>query len=102
MASPQPQSRPEPLEEERTWQGGAEPTHEPHAQDSAGGGRGIGLGLTTIIGGALIAVPLIWAAYYVFRASSTAIGDGFIVLLGVVMLACLSAGVLLLRGLLKA
>jgi hypothetical protein len=89
----------EPLEEERTWAGGAEPTREPRSQDSAGAGRGAGLGLTTILGAILIAVPLIWAVFYLVQAGTSGLGNGFVLMVGIVLLACIGAGVLLLRGL---
>lgn len=89
------------LDEEHTFEGGAEPTREPHSQDTAGGGRSIGLSLTTIVGAALIAVPVIWAGYYLMQVGSAGLGGGFVVLVGIVMLVCLGTGVMLLRGLLK-
>ena len=89
------------MDEERTFDGGAEPTGEPRSQDSAGGGRGVGLSLTTILGALLIAVPVIWAGYYLAQAGASGLGGGLVVLVAIVMLACVGAGVLLLRGLLK-
>ena len=88
-------------DEDRAWPGGAQPTSEPHGQDSAGGGRGIGLGLTTIVGGLLIAVPLLWAITYLAQAGRAGLGTGFTFLVGVVLLLCLGAGVVLLRGLFR-
>ena len=44
---------------------------EPHEQDSAGAGRGVGLGLTTILGALLIAIPLIWAIAYLSQAGAS-------------------------------
>ena len=75
--------------------GGAEPTREPRSQDTAGGGRGVGLGFTTVLGVVLIAVPVIWAV------GSAGIGTGFVFLIGIVLLACLGAGVVLVRGLFR-
>jgi hypothetical protein len=92
---------PEPMDEERTWEGGAQPTGEPRSQDTANGGRGVGLGLTTVIGVVLIAAPVIWAISYLMQANATGLGTGFVFLVGVVLLACLGAGVMLVRGLLK-
>lgn len=91
----------QPLEEERTFAGGAAPTHEPRSQDSAGHGRGVGLGVTTILGIVLVAVPVVWAVMYLMQASQTGLGTGFVFLVGIVLLACLGAGLVLLRGLLK-
>ena len=88
-------------DEERAWPGGAQPTGEPHGQDSAGGGRGLGLGLTTIVGGLLIAAPLLWAITYLAQAGTAGLGTGFTFLVGVLLLFCLGAGVVLLRGLLR-
>jgi len=78
------------------------PTGEPRAQDSAGGGRGIGLGLTTVIGALLIAVPMIWTFTYLAQAGTSGLGTGFALLVGVVLLFCVGIGVILLRGLLRA
>ena len=94
-------SSPHPVDEERVFSGGAEPTGEPRSQDTAGGGRGIGLGFTTVLGAILIAVPVIWAVFYLATASSAGLGSGFVFLIGVVLLACLGAGVVLLRGLFR-
>src|SRR5437667_373175 len=86
-------------DEERAWAGGAEPTGEPRALDSAGVGRALGLGLTTILAGLLIAVPLIWAIAYLWHAGTSGLGGGFVSLVGVVLLVCVAAGLMLLRGL---
>ena len=94
-------SSPQPVDEERVLSGGAEPTREPRSQDTAGGGRGIGLGITTILGVVLIAVPVIWAVFYLAAAGSAGIGTGFVFLIGIVLLACLGAGVVLVRGLFR-
>ena len=88
-------------DEQRASAGGAEPTHEPRTQDTAGGGRRAGLGATTILGILLIAIPIIWAAAYLSQAGTAGLG-GFAVLVGVVLLAALLAGVLLLLGLFRA
>jgi hypothetical protein len=69
------------------------------AQDSAGAGRGVGLGVSTILGAVLILVPVIWAIAYLSQAGAA--GGGFAVLVGLVLLACLGAGFILLRGLFK-
>jgi hypothetical protein len=96
MPTPQPRAK-----ADRQWSGGSEPTGEPRSQDTAKGGRGVGLGLTTVLGVVLVAVPLIWAAYYLTTASSSGLGIGFVFLVGIVVMACLGAGALLLRGLFR-
>ncbi len=92
---------PQYVDEERVSDGGAEPAGEPRSQDTATGGRGIGLGFTTILGVVLIAVPVIWAAFYLATANSAGIGIGFVFLVGIVLLACLGAGAVLVRGLFR-
>jgi hypothetical protein len=89
------------IDEESAWPGGAQPTGEPREQDSAGGGRGIGLGLTTIVGGLLIAVPMLWAITYLAQAGNAGLGTGFTFLVGAVLLFCLGVGVVLVRGLFR-
>jgi hypothetical protein len=89
------------IEKDHAYQGGAEPTGEPRSQDTARGGRGIGLGFTTILGIALIAVPLVWAAIYLAQAGIAGLGSGFVLLMAVVLLGCIAAGVLLVRGLFR-
>ena len=88
-------------DEQRASAGGAEPTGEPRTQDTAGGGRGAGLGITTILGVLLIAIPIIWAAAYLSQAGAAGLGGGFTLLVGLVLVAAIAAGVLLLRGLLR-
>jgi len=89
------------LDGKRVLAGGASPTGEPRDQDSAGGGRGVGLGITTILGAILVAVPVIWAIAYLMQAGAAGLGNGFVVLVGIVLLAVLGAGILLLRGLFR-
>jgi len=72
-------------DEERGVPGGAMPTGEPREQDSAHGGRLAGLGVTTIIGILLIAVPLIWAFTYFAQADTAGLGTGFTFLVGIVV-----------------
>ncbi len=72
------------------------------SQDSAGAGRSIGLGFTTILGALLIAIPVIWAIAYLAQAGTAGAGGGFAILVVLVLLACIGAGVLLLRGLLRS
>jgi hypothetical protein len=88
-------------DEHRAAGGGAEPTGEPRAQDSAGAGRVVGLSISTILGALLIAVPLIWGGYYISQAGAAGLGTGFTLLVGIVVLACVGFGVMLLRGLLR-
>jgi len=71
------------------------------AQDSAGAGRAVGLGFSTILGAVLILVPVIWAIAYLSQAGAAGLGGGFAILVGIVLLACLGAGFILLRGLFK-
>jgi hypothetical protein len=71
------------------------------AQDSAGAGRSVGLGVSTVLGALLILVPLVWAVAYLTQAGASGIGGGFAILVGLVLLACLGAGFLLLRGLFR-
>ena len=71
------------------------------AQDSAGSGRGVGLGFSTILGALLIAVPVIWGIAYLAQAGAAGLGGGFVILVALVLLACIGAGFLLLRGLLR-
>jgi hypothetical protein len=86
-------------DEDRASLGGAQPTGEPREQDSAGGGRGIGL--TTVLGALLIAVPLLWAFTYLAQAGTTGLGTGFALVVGAVLLFCITVGVILLRGLFR-
>ena len=86
-------------DEARASGGGAEPTGEPRSQDSAGGGRGAGLTLTTVLGTLLIAVPLIWAVVYLVQSGVAGLGGGFTLLMAVVLLACVAVGAMLTRGL---
>jgi hypothetical protein len=72
------------------------------AQDSAGIGRGVGLGVSTVLGALLIAVPVIWAIAYLSQAGATGAGGGFAILVVIVLLACLGAGFILLRGMLRS
>ncbi len=81
--------------------GGAEPTGEPHSQDTARGGRSIGLSMTIVQAVVVVAVPLVWAIFYLSQAGAAGVGSGFILLVGLVVLACLGVGWLLLRGLLR-
>jgi hypothetical protein len=90
------------LDGKRVLYGGAQPTTEPRTQDSAGGGRGLGLGVTTILGALLVAVPVIWAIAYLFQAGTAGLGTGFVLLTAIVLLAVVCAGLLLLRGLLRS
>ena len=90
------------LDGKRVVAGGAQPTGEPRSQDTAFGGRGIGLGITTILGALLVAVPVVWAIAYLVQAGTAGLGDGFVVLAGIVLLAVLGVGLLLLRGLFRA
>lgn len=85
--------------EERAGGGGAEPTGEPDSQDSAGGGRGAGLTVATVLGILLIGVPLIWAVVYLMQSSAAGLGSGFTLLVGVVLLACIGVGAMLVSGL---
>ena len=71
------------------------------AQDSAGVGRGIGLGFSTVLGVVLIAVPVIWAIAYLSQAGAAGLGGGFAIIVVLVLLACIGAGFVLLRGLLR-
>ncbi|HET6319913.1 MAG TPA: hypothetical protein VFG86_25930 [Chloroflexota bacterium] len=71
------------------------------AQDSAGVGRGVGLGFSTILGALLIAIPIIWAIAYLSQAGASGLGGGFVILVALVLLACIGAAFLLLRGLLR-
>lgn len=89
-------------DEDRAWGGGAQPTGEPDTQDSAGGGRGVGLGISTILGALLILVPIVWAAFYLMQAGAAGLGGGFTFLVGVVLLAAIGFGVVLLRGMFKS
>jgi hypothetical protein len=89
------------LDGKRVVSGGAQPTREPRSQDSAGAGRGVGLGITTILGALLVAVPVVWAIAYLMQASASGLGGGFVTLTGVVLLLVLGAGVVLLRGLFR-
>lgn len=91
----------QPLEEERTFAGGAAPTREPKEQDTGGHARGVGLSITTILGIVLVAVPVIWAVTYLVQVGQAGLGTGIVFLVGIVMLACLGAGVVLLKGLLR-
>jgi hypothetical protein len=81
--------------------GGAEPTAEPRSQDTARGGRGIGLSLTSVLGALLIAVPVVWAILYLTQAGAAGLGGGFMILVGVVLVACVGTGWLLVRGLFR-
>jgi hypothetical protein len=81
--------------------GGAEPTGEPHGQDTAGGGRGVGLSLTTVLAAVLIAVPVAWAVLYLTQAASIGASGGFLILIAIVLAACMSVGWLLLRGMFR-
>lgn len=92
---------PSDLDGKRVVSGGAAPTGEPRSQDSARGGRGVGLGVTTILGALLIAVPVVWAALYLMQASAAGLGSGFVLLVGIVLLAVVAAGIVLLRGLFR-
>jgi hypothetical protein len=71
------------------------------AQDSTGVGRSVGLGFSTILGALLIAIPVIWAIAYLTQAGAAGVGGGFAILVALVLLACIGAGFLLLRGLLR-
>lgn len=71
------------------------------AQDSAGIGRGVGLGFSTILGALLIAIPVIWAIAFLSQAGTAGLGGGFAILVVLVLVACLGAGFVLLRGLLR-
>lgn len=71
------------------------------AQDTAGAGRGVGLGVSTVLGAVLILIPLVWAVAYLSQAGASGLGGGFAILVGLVLLACVGAGFLLLRGLLR-
>ena len=82
--------------------GGAAPTGEPRSQDSTGSGRGVGLGITTILGILLIGVPVIWAAVYIAQAGTSGLTSGFTYLVGIVLLAAVGVGVVLVRGLFNA
>ena len=90
------------LDGKRVVAGGAAPTHEPRSQDSAGGGRGLGLLVTVLLGAVLVLVPLIWAGAYLWQAGASGLGSGFMILVGIVLVAVLGAGIVLLRGLLKS
>ena len=81
--------------------GGAERTQEPRSQDTAGGGRRAGLGLSTVIGLLLVAVPIVWGAIYIAQAGAAGLGSGFTILVGVVVLAAVGAGAALLAGLFR-
>jgi hypothetical protein len=72
------------------------------AQDSAGAGRGIGLGVATVIGAFLIALPVIWAIGSLSQAGAAGLGGGFAVLVTLVLLACIGAGFVLMRGMLRS
>ena len=89
------------LDGKRVVAGGAQPTREPQSQDSAGSGRGIGLGITTLLGALLVAVPVVWAIVYLMQAGASGLGGGFVLLVGVVLLGVLGAGFILVRGLLR-
>jgi hypothetical protein len=89
-------------DEGRAPGGGAEPTREPRGQDTSGAGRGVGLGVTTILGILLIAVPVIWAAVYIAQAGTSGLTSGFTFLVGIVLLAAVGVGVVLVRGLFQA
>jgi hypothetical protein len=71
------------------------------AQDSAGVGRGVGLGVSTVLGAVLIVVPIIWAVAYLSQAGAAGLGGGFAVLVVLVLLACIGAGFVLLRGMFR-
>jgi hypothetical protein len=71
------------------------------AQDSAGVGRGVGLGFSTILGALLIAIPVIWAIAYLSQAGAAGLGGGFAIIVVLVLLACVGAGFMLVRGLLR-
>jgi hypothetical protein len=89
------------LDGKRVMAGGAQPTREPSAQDTAHGGRGVGLGITTLLVALLIAVPVVWAGAYLMQAGAAGLGIGFVVLVGIVLLAVMGAGIVLLRGLFR-
>ncbi len=72
------------------------------AQDSAGVGRGVGLGVSTILGAVLLIVPVIWAIAYLSQAGAAGLGGGFAILVAIVLLACIGAGFILLRGMLRS
>jgi hypothetical protein len=88
-------------DEERAIPGGAQPIGEPRDQDSANAGRGLGLSATTVIGLLLITVPLLWAFTYLRQAATTGLGIGFTFVMGVVVLFCVGAGLVLIRGLFR-
>ena len=88
-------------DEDRGALGGAMPTGEPHEQDSAHGGRGAGLSLTTVAGALLMAVPLLWAFTYLAQADTTGLGTGFTFVVGIVVLFCIGMGAVLVRGLFR-
>jgi hypothetical protein len=85
--------------EESAPAGGASPTSEPTGQDTGGAGRGLGFGITAVLGVGLLAVPLVWALLYLRQASAAGLEGGVLWLVGVVVLAVLVAGGLLLRAL---
>ena len=87
------------LRGKRVFSDGAEPTHEPHDQDSAGAGRGIGLSITTVLSAILVAVPVVWAVVYLTQAAE--LGIGFVSLLGVLLVVMVGFGLLLVRGLFR-
>jgi hypothetical protein len=86
------------LDGKRVVSGGAAPTREPRGQDTARGGRRVGLGITTLLSAVLVAVPIAWAVAYLVQARDAGLGGGFVLVLAVVLLAVIGAGLLLARG----
>jgi predicted phage tail protein len=89
------------LDGKRVVSGGAQPTAEPRSQDTARGGRGLGLGITTVLGAVLVAVPVIWAVAYLMQAGAAGLSGGFVFAVGIVLLGVLGVGMVLLRGLFR-
>ena len=69
-------------------------------QDSAGAGRAVGLGISSVLGVILILVPVVWAVVYMAQAGSA--GWGFVFVTGVVLLGCVGFGFVLVRGMLRS
>jgi hypothetical protein len=89
------------IAEERAPAGGASATSEPVGQDTAGAGRGLGFGISLVLAVGLLAMPLVWALVYARQASATGLDGGILWLVGIVVLAVLVVGGLLLRGLIR-
>ena len=89
------------VDEEPALGGGAEPVRE-YRQETAGSGRSVGLGLSTLVGALLIAIPLVWGGAYLMQAGAAGLTGGFGIMVLIVLLACLGAGAILLKGMFKA